>query len=260
MNPQNTNVANPTGVRVTGDCSYPQTRWQVMAATGETVNETLDLHTAISDMFDPIQNEYLRLMATDPDRIIDIWGPGTRPGIARIYLAATVRDVVRLLDDRRHRPMVAHLADEADRDRAMELLGAVDAGDLSECLVTPWVLFETSNPFRPKLSPLPEQLRRGLAEDGDLRQAVTALLIRADTAARELLVETEGLLRDQGLEPERQRLSREAREQVARDELVALGINLDGAAEEQPVHPGGPGDQVPTTTPTNKTRRCQPEL
>lgn len=244
MSPQDTNGANTNGVRATDDYSYAPTRWQVMAAAGETVNETLDLHTAISDMFDPIQNEYWRLMATDPDRIIDIWDPGTRPGTARIYLAATVRDVVRLLDDRRYRQMVAHLADEADRDRAMELLRAVDAGDLSECLVTPWVLFETSNPFRPSLSPLPEELRRGLAEDGDLRQAVTALLIHADTEARELLVETEGLLRDEGLEPERQRLSREAREQAARDELAALGINLDAAAQEQPVHPGGPDDRV----------------
>jgi hypothetical protein len=185
--------------------TYPPTRWQIMAETGRTVDETLDAHQAFDDMWCMVSGLRLNEICDDSTRRkqIAVSKPVNQRARARIQGAA--HELVALVDAHRHAGKVEHLTGDP-RTRALELLKVHDATETDGS--KPWRAFWVVSG-----SELAERLQAMLAADeDDVRRVVTDLLIEADVAARAGLEVIEAALRAGGVEPDRDRLAREAQD------------------------------------------------
>ena len=210
--------------------TYPPTRWQVMAETGETVDETLDVSKAFDDMVRLLNKEWRQLNLED--FAVD-QANAARPFVNKANDAAedAASAIVAMVDAHRHTAKVVNLT-ESKRERALELLALHDTTDTYRN--DPWRVFWKSH-----ASGLAAQLHVMLAADkDDVRRTVTDLLIDADAAVLAALEVVEDGMRSQirgrvedwpGWEPERDRLAREAQERAERAELEALGVTVEAA-------------------------------
>lgn len=211
--------------------TYPPTRWQMMAETGETVDETFDAYQAFYRMWRTLGGEWTRLRKDHADCVIQFVSlDGVRRSVdlANDARFVAIDAIVAMVDARRHAAKVVNLSG-AERDRALELLAIHDTTPKARRDHHHSGVFKDAHP-----SGVAPQLRLMLAADEDARRAVTDMLIEVDTAVRTALEAVEDVLRAIGRhecdhyywEPERDTVARGAKAAAERAELEALGITL----------------------------------